>query len=185
MPALQTPDCEVNTPIPAFELQTPGGETFDLERVRGPRGTLVMFICNHCPFVKSTLARICDCARELEPLGIGSVAIMSNDVETYPADHPDRMAELAREADLPFPYLFDPTQSVARAFGAVCTPDFFGYNAAGLLQYRGRLDEGRLDPPSPDAPRELFDAMRLIAETGAGPAGQVASIGCSIKWRAA
>lgn len=123
-----------------------------------------------------------DC-RELATLGVGSVAIMSNDVAVYPEDAPENMAQLARELNFPFPYLYDATQSAARAYGAVCTPDFFGYNSRLELQYRGRLDASGRNPGPPEAPRELFAALRQIAETGCGPSAQSASIGCSIKWR--
>jgi hypothetical protein len=144
---------------------------------------LLMFICNHCPYVKAIIDRICLDARELQTLGIGVAAIMSNDPAEYPEDSLENMARVARQLGFPFPYLYDPTQDVARGYGAVCTPDFFGFNRNLELQYRGRLDaSGRLPAP-PDARRELVEAMRLVAETGRGPQEQFASIGCSIKWR--
>ena len=141
-----------------------------------------MFICNHCPYVKAILPKIARDTAELKVLGINSVAIMSNDIADYPEDSPEHMQRLAREYDFSFPYLHDETQEVAKAYGAVCTPDFFGYNADLKLQFRGRLDaSGRQNQP--DTPRELFHAMQLIAETGTGPSEQTPSIGCSIKWR--
>ena len=141
-----------------------------------------MFICNHCPYVKAILPKIARDTAELKLLGINAVAIMSNDITDYPEDSPEHMQRLAREYDFSFPYLHDETQEVAKAYGAVCTPDFFGYNADLKLQFRGRLDaSGRQNQP--DTPRELFHAMQLIAETGTGPSEQTPSIGCSIKWR--
>ena len=141
-----------------------------------------MFICNHCPYVKAILPKIARDTAELKVLGINSVAIMSNDIADYPEDSTEHMQRLAREYDFSFPYLHDETQEVAKAYGAVCTPDFFGYNADLKLQFRGRLDaSGRQNQP--DTPRELFHAMQLIAETGTGPSEQTPSIGCSIKWR--
>lgn len=141
-----------------------------------------MFICNHCPYVKAILPKIARDTAELKLLGINAVAIMSNDIADYPEDSPEHMQRLAREYDFSFPYLHDETQEVAKAYGAVCTPDFFGYNADLKLQFRGRLDaSGRQNQP--DTPRELFHAMQLIAETGTGPSEQTPSIGCSIKWR--
>jgi hypothetical protein len=142
-----------------------------------------MFICNHCPYVQAVLDRIIRDARELREHGVGCVGIMSNDPAQYPEDGFEQMARLAREKEFPFPYLFDETQAVARAYGAVCTPDFFGYNAALELQYRGRLDASGRQTVPPDARRELFEAMREIARSGQGPAEQTASIGCSIKWK--
>ena len=142
-------------------------------------------MCNHCPYVKAVLDRVLRDARELEQHGVRSVAIMANDYRSYPEDAPQHMHRIARERGFPFPYLLDETQEVARAYGAVCTPDFFGYNAALELQYRGRLDASRRQPVPADAPRDLFLAMVQIAGTGAGPREQIPSMGCSIKWRTA
>jgi len=142
-----------------------------------------MFICNHCPYVQSVLDRILRDARALMAEGIGLAAISSNDVTAYPEDSFDNMVRLATERAFPFPYLFDETQDVARAYGAVCTPDFFGFDAADGLQYRGRLDASRKEA-APDARRELYEAMLMVAHTGRGPAEQVPSMGCSIKWKA-
>lgn len=185
MVALNPPVCEFGLAAVDFDLPGTDGRRHTLADCRGPNGLLVMFICNHCPFVKAVSDRIVRDCRELATLGVGSVAIMSNDVAVYPEDSFENMGQLTRTLDFPFPYLFDETQAVARTYGAVCTPDFFGFNASLELQYRGRLDASGRNPAPPDAPRELFEAMRLIAETGLGPREQTASIGCSIKWRGA
>jgi peroxiredoxin len=182
MVATTTRVCNFGWPAADFDLPGVDGARHTLAGTRGPNGLLVMFICNHCPYVKAVLDRIVrDCA-ELAQHGVGSVAIMSNDPAQYAEDSFANMQRVARERQFPFPYLYDETQEVARAYGAVCTPDFFGFNAALELQYRGRIDEsGRSAVPG--ARRELFEAMREIARTGRGPRDQVASIGCSIKWR--
>ncbi len=185
MVALNPPVCDFGLPAVDFDLPGTDGRRHTLADCRGPNGLLVMFICNHCPFVKAVSDRIVRDCRGLAALGVGSVAIMSNDAAAYPEDSFENMVLLAQRLDFPFPYLHDETQAVARAYSAVCTPDFFGYNARLELQYRGRLDASGRNPAPPDAPRELFAAMRLIAETGLGPREQTASIGCSIKWRAA
>ena len=169
-------------PAPDFELAATDGRRYRRDAVAGPNGLLVMFICNHCPYVKAVLDKLVRDARELAAHGVGSVAICSNDAADYPEDSFDNMAALSERMRFPFPYLWDETQSVAKAYGAVCTPDFFGFNATLELQYRGRLDDaGR--SPKPEAPRELYQAMLEVARTGKGPARQVASVGCSIKWR--
>jgi hypothetical protein len=159
------------------------GKRHTLASARGPNGLLVMFICNHCPYVKAVIDRIVrDCA-ELSRHGIGSIAIMSNDPAEYPDDSFDNIVRVAREKRFPFPYVHDETQAVAKAYDAQCTPDFFGFNAQLELQYRGRLDSsGRQSVP--DARRELFEAMVAVAKTGRGPAEQTPSVGCSIKWSA-
>ncbi|MGF1562133.1 MAG: thioredoxin family protein [Geminicoccaceae bacterium] len=182
MPALETPAVELGSKPPAFDLLGTDGKRYTLDDVRGPNGTLVMFICNHCPFVKAIMGKLVREANALADLGIGTVAISANDAIAYPEDSYENMQKVAAEQGFPFPYLYDDTQEVAKAYGAVCTPDFFGYNADDTLQYRGRLDESRRDHV-PDAKRELYEAMKQIAETGVGPAQQVPSIGCSIKWR--
>ncbi|HPT49422.1 MAG TPA: thioredoxin family protein [Accumulibacter sp.] len=181
--ALNTPVCDFGWSAVDFDLADTNGVRHTLASLRGPQGLLLMFICNHCPYVKAILDRICRDARELQAIGVGVAAIMSNDPAEYPEDSPANMRRLAEERGFSFPYLFDDTQDVARRYGAVCTPDFYGFNNKLELQYRGRLDaSGRL-PAAPDAKRELVEAMRLVAETGEGPREQSASIGCSIKWR--
>lgn len=181
MAAISPPVCDFNWPAPAFELPATDGKTYALEELKGPNGLLVMFICNHCPFVIAILDKLVRDGRELQELGIGVAAICSNDPVAYPADSFENMVKLSEKTRLPYPYLHDADQSVARAFDAQCTPDFFGFNANLGLQYRGRLD-GSGTRSVPDAPRELFDAMRQVAQTGEGPRDQVPSIGCSIKW---
>jgi peroxiredoxin len=183
MVATTTPICDFGWPAPDFDLPGTDGRRHGPASARGPNGLLVMFICNHCPYVKAVIDRIVRDARELATHGIGSIAVMSNDPREYPEDSWDNMVRRARELDFPFPYVLDDTQAVARAYGAVCTPDFFGFNAKLELQYRGRLDASGRSPAAPDARRDLFEAMVQIARSGEGPREQVASIGCSIKWR--
>lgn len=175
--------CEFGWKARAFSLPATDGRTYALADIRGPNGTLVVFICNHCPYVKAVIRRIVDEAKALAAHGIGTVAICSNDVETYPEDSFENMKLFAERHGFTFPYLHDEKQDVARAYGAICTPDFFGFNANLELQYRGRLDASRTTPV-PGARRELYEAMVAIAETGEGPRGQVPSMGCSIKWKA-
>ncbi|CAN5276818.1 thioredoxin family protein [soil metagenome] len=182
MVALNPPVCEFGVPAVDFDLVDFDGRRWTLADCRGERGTLVMFICNHCPFVQAILERLVRDTRELGAHGIGSVAIMPNDPAQYPEDSVDNMRRIALRMKFPFAYLVDDTQEVARAYGAVCTPDFFGYNADLELQYRGRLDASGRKPAPPDARRELFEAMLQIARTGRGPQQQEHSIGCSIKW---
>ena len=183
MVAKTTPVCDFGWAAPDFDLPGVDGRRHSLASARGPRGLLVMFICNHCPYVKAVIDRIIRDTRELAQIGVNSIAIMSNDPADYPEDAWDNMIETATRLDFPFPYVLDQTQLVAKAYGAVCTPDFFGFNDKLALQYRGRLDASGRSPAAPDARRDLFEAMKQIAETGVGPAEQVASIGCSIKWR--
>ena len=182
--AESTPVCDFGWKAPAFRLPATDGKTYTLEELRGPNGTLVMFICNHCPYVQAVIDRIRRDAAELQALGIGVVAISANDVADYPQDAPEHMKAEAARHGFTFPYLYDETQAVARAYGAECTPDFFGYNAREELQYRGRLDASGRSAGDPGARRELFEAMAQIAKTGHGPQDQIASIGCSIKWKA-
>ncbi len=184
--ALTTPAvCDFGAAAPHFSLPATDGRTYALSDISGPKGALILFICNHCPYVKAILDRIVRDGTELQAMGVGVAAICANDAQDYPADSFENMARLARQHAFPFPYLHDETQAVAKAYGAACTPDFFGYNADLGLQYRGRLDASGSRPAAPDARRELFEAMRQIAETGAGPREQTPSIGCSIKWKAA
>lgn len=183
MVALNPPVCDFGRKASDFSLPDIHGRLLTLADCRGPNGLLVMFICNHCPYVQAIIDRLIRDCRELAELGVGSVAIMSNDIISYPADSPAEMQRWAKELAFPFPYLHDETQAVARAYGAVCTPDFFGYNTDFELQYRGRLDASGRNPAPADAPRELFSAMQEIARFRRGPQQQFASIGCSIKWR--
>lgn len=183
MAALTPPVCDFDRPAPDFRLPATDGRAYTFGDLAGENGTLIMFICNHCPFVLAILDRIVRDAHDLSKLGIGMAAICSNDAQAYPADSFDNMRRMALERGFCFPYLHDADQQVARAYDAVCTPDFFGFNSAMGLQYRGRLDASRMQAAPEDTPRELFEAMRLVAETGRGPAEQIPSIGCSIKWK--
>jgi peroxiredoxin len=182
--AAQPPICNFGEPARPFDLLGIDGKRYTLDDVRGPKGLLVMFICNHCPYVKAVLDRMIRDVKELKEHGIGAVAIMANDASQYPEDSFENMKRLAEEKQLPFPYVVDETQEVAQAYGAVCTPDFFGYNKNLELQYRGRLDASKTTP-IPGAIRELYEAMVQVAETGRGPEHQTPSMGCSIKWKAA
>ncbi len=170
----------------AEEFRLPGtdGRDYALDDIAGRNGTVIVFICNHCPYVKAVINRLVADARTLMAEGIGFAAICSNDADAYPADSFEAMRQFAQAHAFPFAYLHDADQSVARAYDAACTPDFFGYDAHRRLRYRGRLDEGRTSPPPAGARRELVEAMRAIAATGLAPPGQVPSIGCSIKWKA-
>ena len=178
-----TPVCDFGAPAPDFSLSGVDGRVWTLRDCAGPNGLLIMFICNHCPFVKAINEKLVRDTGELMELGVNAVAIMSNDPRDYPEDSFENMQRVADEMAYPFPYLVDPTQQVAQAYGAVCTPDFFGYNAHLEMQYRGRLDESGRQAQTGEVRRDLFLAMRQVAETGRGPEHQVASIGCSIKWR--
>jgi peroxiredoxin len=180
-PPPQVPDIYA----PDFSLPGTDGRIYACDEIAGRNGTMIVFICNHCPYVKAVIDRLVADARTLMAEGIGFAAICSNDADAYPADSFAAMQLFAQAHEFPFPYLHDEDQSVARAYGAVCTPDYFGYDAQRRLKYRGRLDEGRTSPPPQGARRELLEAMRAIAATGEAPPGQVASIGCSIKWKAA
>ena len=183
--AEHTPICDFGWKAPSFTLPGTDGKTYSLEQLRGPNGTLVMFICNHCPYVKAVIDRIVRDVNNLKPLGVNAVAISSNDVVHYPDDSFDNMKRFAAAHRFSFPYLFDESQEVARAYDAVCTPDFFGFNADLELQYRGRLDASRKEAAPADVRRDLFEAMQQVAQTGEGPREQIPSIGCSIKWKAA
>jgi peroxiredoxin len=176
-------DVVLGAPAPDFSLAATDGKTYALKDVRGEKATVIVFICNHCPYVKAVIDRLVADARLLMREGVGFAAVCSNDAASYPEDSFAKMREFARAHDFRFPYLHDETQAAARAYGAICTPDFFGYDRDLKLQYRGRLDEGRITPPPPGARRELLEAMRAIAATGVAPANQIASIGCSIKWK--
>jgi len=177
----ETPICEFDLPAINFKLKGVDEQFYDLKSLQGPNGLLIMFICNHCPYVKSIISRIIRDTKELKNLGVNSVGIMSNDPNEYEEDSFENMKKMALDHDFPFPYLIDDTQEVARAYGAVCTPDFFGYNSKLGLQYRGRLDESRKESVD-GARRDLFEAMKEISMTGKGPKNQIPSMGCSIKW---
>ena len=179
----QPPICNFGWKAPGFALKGTDGKTHTLKDVRGPKGTLIVFICNHCPYVRSIADRLSAEGRALQALGFGVAAIMSNDTLGYPEDSFDNMKLFAKKHDFTFPYLIDETQNVARAYDAVCTPDFFGFNAKDELQYRGRLDESKTTLVK-NARRDLYEAMKQIAETGLGPKDQIPSMGCSIKWPA-
>lgn len=170
---------------PAVDAHLPGtdGRRHQLFELAGPGGLVIAFICNHCPYVKSSIARIVRDARDLRPMGIGFVAINSNDATSHPEDSFANMQLFAREHGIDFPYLHDEEQNVARAYGAVCTPDFFGFNANLKLQYRGRLDAARTGPAPEGMARDLYDAMVKVARSGEGPREQKPSTGCSIKWK--
>lgn len=180
---LDTPVCDFGWQAPHFDLADPSGQRFTLDDAMGPKGVLVAFICNHCPYVKAIITRLVEDAKTLQANGIGVVAIMPNDYAAYPADAPALMTAFATEHGFTFPYLIDEDQSVARAYGAVCTPDFFGFNSSGSLQYRGRIDDAKMGDASHRTP-ELVSAMQRVAATGAGPKEQTPSMGCSIKWKA-
>jgi peroxiredoxin len=184
MALTHTPVCEFGRPAPDFSLPDAEGKIWSLQDCRGDRATLVMFICNHCPYVKAVCDALVRDVRSLAAAGVRAVGIMPNDYASYPEDAPEKMREFARVHGFTFPYLVDATQEVARAYGAVCTPDFFGYDRDLRLQYRGRLDATTPGRPAPEgSPRELLEAMTLIAQTGHGPERQSPSMGCSIKWR--
>jgi peroxiredoxin len=174
--------CDFGWPVPDFALKGVDEKTYSLADVRGPKGTLVVFICNHCPYVKASISRIVTEAKALHKIGIGTIAIMPNDTEAYGEDSFDKMKAFAAKHQFTFPYVIDETQDVARAYDAQCTPDFFGFNAQDELQYRGRLDASRMTPVA-NARRDLFEAMKEVAETGHGPAEQMPPMGCSIKWK--
>ena len=181
--AVETPICDFGWQAPDFSLPGIDGKTYTLDDVKGENGTLVVFMCNHCPYVLAVLERLIRDVKDLQAKGIGVVAINSNDPVQYPADSFDNMKVMAADNAFPFPYLFDESQEVARTYDAVCTPDFFGFDANAGLQYRGRLDASRKETAPEDARRDLFEAMSLVAETGHGPKDQIPSMGCSIKWR--
>lgn len=182
MALTKTPICDFGTSAIAFDLLCVDGKRWTLEQCRGDKGLLVMFICNHCPYVQAIQERLVAATHILIGKGIGCVAILSNDSTDYPEDSFQNMKKIALAKKYPFPYLWDKTQAIAKAYGAVCTPDFFGYNQDLKLQYRGRLDAGILEPLPVDSPCELVDAMQQVVMTGKGPEHQVPSMGCSIKW---
>ena len=182
MVCTETPICEFGWKALDFSLKGVDGRNYSLESVRGDNGTVIMFICNHCPYVKAIFGRLVRDMSELQTMGIGVVAIMSNDPSDYPEDSCDNMKIVSETNGFTFPYIIDPTQQTARGYGAVCTPDFFGFDRDMGLQYRGRLDSSRKEPGLTGARRELFEAMSKVAKSGQGPAHQTPSMGCSIKW---
>ncbi len=183
--AASTPICDFGWKAVDFSLPGVDGRDWSLADIRGARATLVMFICNHCPYVVGTADRIAAVCAELKGHGVGAIAINANDAANYPADSFANMKPFADRYGFGFPYVYDASQATARAYDAVCTPDFFGFDADLGLQYRGRLDSGGRGPLPADGTRDLFDAMVRVAETGQGPREQVPSMGCSIKWKAA
>jgi len=183
MSLTKTPICNFGEPIKKFSLLSTNNKTTTLQDIKGPKGTLIMFICNHCPYVQAIMKEAAEIASSIKKLGIHSVAIMSNDVENHPEDSFDNMKLFSKQYNFSFPYLIDETQQVAKDFGAVCTPDFFGYNQDGQLQYRGRLRKLNHLTPVMNEPSELLSAMILIAQDGKGPKEQLASMGCNIKWK--
>jgi peroxiredoxin len=174
--------CDFGWKAHDFKLKGVDGKTYTLADVRGPNGTLVTFMCNHCPYVKAVIGRIVEEAKALREIGVGTIAIMPNDTVSYPQDSFENMRAFAHQHGFPFPYVIDETQETARAYNAQCTPDFFGFNAKDELQYRGRLDASRTSLV-PNARRELFEAMQQVIQMGHGPEEQTPSMGCSIKWR--
>ena len=183
MASLETPICNFGWGAENFNLLGVDGRHYDLEAARGQNGLLIMFICNHCPYVKAILERIVRDTTELCQHGINTIAIMSNDPSDYPEDSFDNMTLIAKEFNFSFPYVLDESQQTAKNYGAVCTPDFFGFNNKLELQYRGRLDASRKESAPADARRDLFEGMLMISKTAKGPDSQIPSIGCSIKWR--
>lgn len=179
---LDTPICDFGWKALEFTLKDASGVSYTMGDYLGEKGLLIAFICNHCPYVQRIADRLAEDTRQLMNEGINVLAVMSNDYHHYQADSPENMKRFARKHDFPFPYLIDEDQSVGRAYNAICTPDFFGFNSKGELQYRGRLDNAQMGDASMRVP-ELLNAMRQIAETGEGPKTQFSSMGCSIKWR--
>jgi peroxiredoxin len=183
--AMQQTATLLGTKATDFRLPGTDGRVYSLADVSQRNGVVVAFICNHCPYVKAVVDRMVEDARTLMAEGIGFVAICANDAEAYPEDSPPNMKLFSAKHAFPFPYLFDETQKIARAYDAVCTPEFYGITREGVIAYHGRVDEGRKDAPPAGAKRELVDAMRLMASTGRGPDRQIPSVGCSIKWKGA
>jgi len=183
MVSLTTPKAEIGEKAPSFSLPGTDGKIWSLDNCRGEKGLLVMFICNHCPYVIAILDRIVRDSNELLGFGINSVAIMPNDTVSYPMDSFENMRVLSEKKEFSFPYLYDESQDIAKNYGAVCTPDFFGYDEDLVLRYRGRLDASRKETAPENSERELFEAMKIIASHKKGPENQMASMGCSIKWK--
>ena len=179
----QPPVCNFGTKAPDFELPDTKGNRHTRDSLMGEKGLVLMYICNHCPYVIAIADKLARDGKALQEMGFGVAAVCANDAAAYPEDSFENMGPFAEKYGFTFPYLYDESQAIAKAYGAACTPDFFGYNAIGKLQFRGRLDASGRNPSPEDAPREMIEAMRLVAETGKGPAAQTPSIGCSIKWK--
>ena len=183
MALTKTPICDFGKKADNFELKSTDNKVISLNDIKGENGTLIMFICNHCPYVKAVIQNIVEDCKKLEDNGIKSVAICSNDVKNYPEDSFDNMIKFSKKNHFNFPYLHDETQEIAKAYDAVCTPDFFGYNKNLELQYRGRLRELKNFIPVKEGESDLLTAMKQIAQTGKGPEDQIPSAGCGIKWK--
>ena len=183
MSLTKTPICDFGKKADHFELKSTDHKIISLNDINGEKGTLIMFICNHCPYVKAVTKDIVEDCKKLKELGINSVAICANDAENYPEDSFDNMIEFAKKNQFTFPYLIDKTQEIAKTYDAVCTPDFFGYNKNLELQYRGRLRELKNLVPVRSGESDLLEAMKQIAKTGKGPKNQTPSAGCGIKWK--
>ena len=182
MPPLKTPICDFGTNAKDFQLNSTTNKIKSLNDIKGETGTLIMFICNHCPYVKAVIKDVIEDYKNLEKFGIKAIAISSNDTIKYPEDSFENMIKFSKEHNFNFPYLFDKTQDVAKNYGAICTPDFFGFNGNLELQYRGRIRELKDLKPVRVGESDLFKAMKQISETGKGPIEQIPSLGCSIKW---
>ena len=182
MATLKTPICDFGNKAKDFQLDSISNTLISLNDMKGEAGTLIMFICNHCPYVKAVIKDVVEDCKNLEKFGVKAVAISANDPINYPEDSFEKMIEFTKEHKFNFPYLFDETQNVAKSYNAVCTPDFFGFNSNLELQYRGRIRELKKLKPVRDDESDLFNAMKQIAETGKGPKEQIPSLGCSIKW---
>ena len=183
MALLKTPEPASGFKAPDFKLKATDNNFYTLNDIKGPKGFVVAFICNHCPYVRAVIDRLVSDLSTLQDDGIGAAAIMPNDTDNYPDDSFDNMGIFAQEHNFSFPYLIDDTQEVAKSYDAICTPDIFGFNKDGHLEYRGRVDSAGPNQADAQTKRELLSAMQLIAETGTGPENQSASMGCSIKWR--
>ena len=182
MSLTKTPICDFGKKADHFELKSTENKIISLNDVKGEKGTLIMFICNHCPYVKAVIEEVVSDSKELEKDGIKSVAVMSNDTVNYPDDSFEKMIKFSNDNGFTFPYLIDETQEIAKKYDAVCTPDFFGYNGNLELQYRGRIRELKNLEPAKDGKSDLLKAMKMIAKTGQGPKDQLPSMGCNIKW---
>ena len=178
----KTPICNFGEKANTFKLKGTDGKIHKLEDNFGKNGLLIMFICNHCPYVKAVIEDIVDDCKNLEKEGLKSIAIMSNDTKNYPEDSFENMVSFSKKNGFIFPYLIDETQEVAKKYGAVCTPDFFGYNNKLELQYRGRIRELKDLKPVRNSESDLLKAMHLVIKTGKGPKDQIPSMGCNIKW---